>query len=66
MAELRDWLREQNIEQYAAVFAENDITFDVLPDLTETDFEKLGPSIGHRRKLSTAIALAALATAARE
>ena len=66
MTKLQDWLRAQDLEQYAAVLAENDITFEILPDLTESDFEKLGLSIGHRRKLLKALALASLETAARE
>ena len=66
MAKLQDWLGEQGLEQYAAVFAANDITLEILPDLTETDFEKLGLSLGHRRKLLKALALASLEAAARE
>ncbi|MFY9692932.1 MAG: adenylate/guanylate cyclase domain-containing protein, partial [Xanthobacteraceae bacterium] len=38
------------------VLADNDVDLDILPDLTEQDFEKLGISLGHRRKLLKAIA----------
>jgi SAM domain (Sterile alpha motif) len=42
--------------QYAPRFAENDITFVILPDLTDHDLEKIGvASLGHRRQLLRAI-----------
>jgi class 3 adenylate cyclase/ABC-type lipoprotein export system ATPase subunit len=56
MADLREWLGGLGLESLAAVLADNDIDFDILPDLTEADFEKLGISLGHRRKLLKAIA----------
>ena len=56
MADLRDWLSGLGLEPLAGVLADNDIDFDILPDLTEADFEKLGISLGHRRKLMKAIA----------
>ena len=56
MTKLGEWLKEQGLEQYAGVFADNDIDFDVLSDLAETDLEKLGLSLGHRRKLLRALA----------
>ena len=37
-------------------FAENDIDFEVLSELTDSDFDRLGVSIGHRRKLLKALA----------
>src|SRR5260370_37492220 len=57
MPDLRDWLSKLGLEQLAGVLADNDIDFDILPDLTEPDFEKLGISLGHRRKLLKAIAV---------
>jgi hypothetical protein len=43
--------------QYAQRFAENDISFVILPDLTDQDLEKIGvASLGHRRLLLRAIA----------
>ncbi len=56
MTKLQEWLKELGLEQYAGVLAENDIDFDILSDLEENDFEKLGLSLGHRRKLLKAIA----------
>ena len=43
-------------QQYSQRFAENDIDFSVLPYLTDPDLEKLGVSLGHRRKILAAIA----------
>ncbi len=51
-----DWLRGLGLGQYEAVFLENDIDADVLPELTEADFEKVGVSLGHRKRLLKAIA----------
>jgi class 3 adenylate cyclase len=51
-----DWLRRLGLEQYAPVFAANDIDAEVLPELTADDLLGLGiTSIGHRRKLLAAI-----------
>jgi class 3 adenylate cyclase len=49
-------LRRLGLEQYAPVFAANDIDAEVLPELTADDLLGLGIiSIGHRRKLLAAI-----------
>ncbi len=56
MTELKGWLKELGLEQYAGILANNDIDFDILSDLTESDLEKLGFSLGHRRKLLKALA----------
>jgi class 3 adenylate cyclase/predicted ATPase len=50
------WLQDLGLARYEAVFRESDIDVDVLPDLTEADLEKLGISLGHRKKLLRAIA----------
>jgi class 3 adenylate cyclase/predicted ATPase len=51
-----DWLHRLGLEQYAPVFAANDIDAEVLPELTADDLLGLGiVSIGHRRKLLAAI-----------
>jgi SAM domain (Sterile alpha motif) len=45
------------MSEYAQRFAENDIDFTILGDLTDQDLEKMGvASLGHRRKLMRAIA----------
>jgi class 3 adenylate cyclase len=51
------WLCDLGLGQYEKAFRENDIDAGVLPDLTAEDLISLGvTSIGHRRKLLTAIA----------
>jgi len=49
------WLTELGLGEYGPVFIANAIDFDVLPDLTEADLEKLGMLLGHRKKLLRAI-----------
>ena len=49
------WLDEIGLGQYATVFAENAIDLEVLPDVTETDLEKLGVALGHRKRILRAI-----------
>ena len=51
-----DWLRSLGLGQYDTTFRDNGIDADVLFELTEADFEKLGVLLGHRRRLSKAIA----------
>ena len=50
------WLKQLGLGQYADVFAEQQIDREVLPELTEEDFEKLGIPLGPRKKLLKAIA----------
>jgi class 3 adenylate cyclase len=50
------WLRGLGLGQLEATFRESEIDFDVLPDLTERDLEKLGVPLGHRKRLLKAIA----------
>ena len=57
MPAIEEWLASLGLGEYAARFAENDIDFAILADLTDQDLEKIGvASLGHRRKLLTAIA----------
>src|SRR5262249_49761235 len=49
------WLRSLGLGQYEALFRANDIDADILPELTEIDLEKLGVSLGHRKRLLRAI-----------
>lgn len=54
--DITHWLTELGLERYAEDFAENDIDADVLPELTADDLREIGvASIGHRRKLLSAI-----------
>ncbi len=56
MQQIADWLNTLGLGQYAQRFAENDIDPSVLRDLTDDDLEKIGVSLGHRRKILRAIA----------
>ena len=50
------WLRGLSLGQYEATFLENEIDAEVLLELTETDLEKIGGPLGHRKRLLKAIA----------
>ena len=56
MQQIADWLEKLGMSEYAQRFAENDIDIEVLGELTDTDFDRLNVSIGHRRKLLKALA----------
>src|SRR6476661_7838984 len=49
------WLRNLRLGQYESAFIENAVDFDVLPELTEDDLEKLGIPLGDRKRLIKAI-----------
>ncbi|MGH9695184.1 MAG: hypothetical protein ACRD5Z_13630, partial [Bryobacteraceae bacterium] len=49
------WLRSLGLGQYEPAFIENAIAFDVLPELTEDDLEKLGMRLGDRKRVIKAI-----------
>ena len=51
------WLEGLGFEQYARSFAENNVDFSVLTQLTDADLKELGvTSLGHRKRLLAAIA----------
>ena len=55
MIELREWLEEHGLGKYADLLAENEVDFEVLPELEESDLEGLGLALGPRKKLLKAI-----------
>ena len=55
MQQIADWLEKLGMSEYAQRFAENDIDVEVLSELTDSDFDRLGVSLGHRRKMMRAI-----------
>jgi class 3 adenylate cyclase len=55
MAELGKWLKKHGLEGLAVLLAQNDIDVDILPELTDQDLERLGLSLGQRRRLLKAI-----------
>ena len=56
MQQVSDWLEKLGLGQYAQRFADNDISFSILPDLTDQDLKDIGVSLGHRRQLLREIA----------
>jgi class 3 adenylate cyclase/predicted ATPase len=56
MDELEKWLTPLGLEALAPTLRASDIDLDILPALTESDLEKLGISLGYRRKLLRATA----------
>ncbi|WP_187399157.1 alpha/beta fold hydrolase [Bradyrhizobium paxllaeri] len=55
--DIADWLRRLGLHQYESVFRENDVDTETLPSLTADDLRELGiTSLGHRKKLLSAIA----------
>ena len=57
MQQVTDWLEKLGVSEYAQRFADNDIDFAILGDLTDQDLKDLGVgSLGHRRKILRAIA----------
>ena len=54
--DIGSWLLSLGLEQYEALFRENDIDAEVLSDVTDADLEKLGVTFGHRKRLLKAIA----------
>ena len=63
MRQVTDWLGKLGMSEYARRFADNDIDFSILGDLTDQDLEDLGvASLGHRRKISHALAVKILHT----
>ena len=55
MSSIAEWLASLGMAQYTERFAEDDIDFDVLGELTDQDFDRLGVSVGHRRRMLKAI-----------
>src|SRR4051812_11635763 len=49
------WLRNLGLGQYEPAFVANAIDSDVLTELTEVDFEKMGIPLGDRKRLLRAI-----------
>ena len=54
MQQIEDWLKKLGLSEYTERFVENDIDVSVLHYLTDQDLEKIGFSLGHRRKLLAA------------
>ena len=55
MTDTSNWLAENGLKKYMSAFAEAEITFSNLPDLTEEDLKELGLPLGPRRTFYSAI-----------
>ncbi|TIS62351.1 adenylate/guanylate cyclase domain-containing protein, partial [Mesorhizobium sp.] len=53
--DIEQWLCGLGLQQYVTAFHDNAIDAEVLSELTETDLEKLGVLLGHRKRLLKAI-----------
>jgi class 3 adenylate cyclase/tetratricopeptide (TPR) repeat protein len=55
--DVASWLQQLGLAQYEPAFRDNDVDGEVLPELTAEDLIGIGvTSVGHRRKLLSAIA----------
>jgi class 3 adenylate cyclase/tetratricopeptide (TPR) repeat protein len=63
-SDIAGWLIGIDLPQYEAVFRDNAIDLEILPELGEPDLEKLGVLLGHRKKMLRAIAALASEEAA--
>ncbi len=50
------WLENLGLSAYAETFRANDVDFEALPYLDDSDLKELGVSLGHRRRLLAAAA----------
>jgi class 3 adenylate cyclase len=55
MSAISAWLDGIGLGQYTNTFTENGVDLDVLSDLSESDLEKLGVALGHRKRILRAI-----------
>ncbi len=63
---IAQWLERLGLGRYSDLFAEQQIDYEILPELAQEDFEKLGIPLGPRKKLLKAIAQLKLASASNE
>jgi hypothetical protein len=54
--DVEDWLRQIGLQQYAGLFADHEISTEILFDLTAEDLKDLGITrVGHRWRLLVAV-----------
>lgn len=63
MSALLQWLRENGLEQHAALFEQNDVDLATLRILGENDLKELGLPFGARKRLLAAVKTLELGTA---
>jgi class 3 adenylate cyclase/predicted ATPase len=62
MQQVADWLKTLGMAEYAERFAENGISVEALPHLTDQDLRDIGVLLGHRRIMLAAISKQASAS----
>ena len=55
MQQIADWLEKLGMSEYAQRFAENDIDIDGSQRTDRSGLDRLGVSLGHRRRMLRAI-----------
>ena len=55
MSDIGSWLDELGLGGYAETLAENEVDWEVLPDLSEEDLKDIGLPLGARKKLLKAV-----------
>ena len=53
--DIANWLAELGLGKYTGLFAENEITVEALPYLTENDLKELGLPMGPRKIIANGI-----------
>ena len=56
MNEVRQWLTILGLERFADAFEREEVVFDHLPELTDTDLKDLGLPLGPRKTVLKAAA----------
>jgi hypothetical protein len=55
LQDIQSWLVELGLEKFASAFAEAEVQFSDLADLTDDDLKEIGLPVGPRRRASSAI-----------
>jgi class 3 adenylate cyclase/predicted ATPase len=58
--EISAWLERLGLGQYAGAFVENAVDLDVLPELSDADYERLGVPLGDRKRILRALSTTAV------
>ena len=59
MTDIQTWLESQGLARYAAEFVAQDVSVDLLPDLSDADLRELGVhALGDRKRLLKAARVA--------
>ena len=56
MQDIQSWLEELGLNKFASAFADAEVEFSDLAELTEDDLKEIGLPVGPRRRVSNAIA----------